>query len=175
MWYWTHKSTMILARTTCVGKDGLGCVRWGRSRKMRSSCAYSALPSCAWIIWSAWLEKRGGGQRDKVVSREVGRHSHETEPSWSWRGGPVVQSATGSRAAMPTRRRERRHSSSIFGREKGPGGARARGRPDAFSARAVLSRFASRRRMYSGSRGLPPVLRRKVSVTSEVNDCIVGA
>lgn len=142
--------------------------------KMRSSCAYSARPSVAWTMWLVSLGKCGG-IRDALTSIDVGRHSHEVDPSWSCKGVPMVQSATGSRAAMPTRSSERRHSSSRVGLEYGLGGASARGRPEAFSAMLVLSRLASSLRIYSGKRGFPPAFKRNVSAIIDMEHVAVEA
>ena len=115
------------------------------------------------MIWFARLDIRGKIRPFVLISREEGRQSHETEPSWRRRGGPVVQSVVGSRAARPTRRRVRRHSSSRLGRDSEVLAVKARGRPDALSAMDILSRFASSCRRYSGSRGSPLVCSWNVS------------
>jgi hypothetical protein len=162
-WYCMHKSTSVRARETCVEKEGLGLLRWGRSRKTRSSWANSARPSEPCEMGVALRENRTGAGRVGFTSNGVGRLSHEVEPSCSRRGAPVVHKATGSRAARPTRRSDRRHSSSMLGLVRVFTDVIARGSPDAFSAMPILSRLASCCRRCGDSRGLPPASNWNVS------------
>ena len=103
------------------------------------------------------------------MSSADGRVSQDTDPSCRQSGVPVVQSATGSRAAIPTSRSWRRHSSSIVGRWRGEAGFSLMGRSPAERARAVRSLLASSLRRYSGSLVFPLACCLKISAVVVTN------